>query len=359
MEKFKPLLQLGGETITDRVISMFAQNNIDVFLVVGWNKEDLLSGIRSRNMTVVENPDFQKGMFTSILAGIRRLPLNGESFFVMPVDIPLVRTATVHRLLDEAARNPGRIIYPCFGRRRGHPPLIPSILIADMLQWEQEGGLKAFLNSRKDLEREVIVPDRNILFDIDEAEDLQEATERLRSYDVPTQEERDVVMELLHPMPPEVRMHCVKVAEVAVAIGKRLQQVGQEIDLAMIHSAALLHDLAKGMPDHEKEAYRMLHGMGFGKVGDLVVDHTELRNLDNQTSLEEKIVFLADKFIEADHPVSLEVRYRTQGRRFDVTPEIETRILQRKARALEVKHDLEEILGYPLEEIIFACQNKP
>jgi CTP:molybdopterin cytidylyltransferase MocA/HD superfamily phosphohydrolase YqeK len=354
MEQFKPLLRLGGETMVDRVISMFAQNNVDVFLVAGWNKEALLSGFKSHNVTVVENPDYQKGMFTSVLAGIGCLPLNYEAFFVMPVDIPLVRSVTVHRLLDEADRQPGKIIYPTFGTHRGHPPLIPSSLIPPLLQWKQDGGLKAFLNSCRDLALEVPVCDRNILFDIDAADDLQEALERLRKYDVPTEAECDVIMNVIYPMPQAVRRHCMKVAEVAMVIGSRLQQRGQKIDLEMIRAAAMLHDLAKGMPDHDKEADRMLQDMGFGKVGDLVAEHTDLRNADSQTTLEEKIVYLADKFVDDDNVVSLDKRYRTRDRRFAVTPEIEAKILRRKALALRVKRNLEQILGYTLDVKIFA-----
>lgn len=354
MEQFKPLLRLGGETMVDRVISMFAQNNVDVFLVAGWNKEALLSGFKSHDVTVVENHDYQKGMFTSVLAGISCLPLNYEAFFVMPVDIPLVRSVTVHRLLDEADRQPGKIIYPTFETHRGHPPLIPSSLIPPLLQWKQDGGLKAFLNSCRELALEVPVCDCNTLFDIDAADDLQEALERLRRYDVPTEEECDVIMNVIYPMSLPVRRHCMKVAEVAMVIGSRLQQRGRKIDLEMIRAAAMLHDLAKGMPDHDREADRMLHDMGFGKVGDLVAEHTDLKNADSQTTLEEKIVYLADKFVDGDNVVSLDKRYRTRDRRFAVTPEIEAKILQRKARALKVNREMEQILGYTLDVKIFA-----
>ncbi|HNZ64584.1 MAG TPA: NTP transferase domain-containing protein [Smithella sp.] len=353
MEQFKPLLQPGGLTITDRVISMFDHNGIDVFVVVGWKKKELLSGIQSRNVIVVENPDYERGMFTSVLAGLRHLPPDCKSFFIMPVDIPLVRPATVQILLKKAEENPGRIIYSCFGGRRGHPTLIPSKLIQDILLWKQEGGLKAFLNSKKELALEVNVPDRNILFDIDIPEDFREAEERLKKNDVPTKEECEIIIDELYPMPSPVRKHCEKVTEVATAICKKLQQSGRSVDVEMVRAAAMMHDLAKGLPNHEEQACRILHELGFGKVGDLISDHMELKNADDKTSLEEKIVYLADKFVEEDRLISLEERYRTSGRRFIVTNEIKARILERKARALMIKKDLEEIIGRYLEEIIF------
>lgn len=354
MEQFKPLLQLGGQTITDRVISIFASNGIDVFLVVGWKKEELLSGIKSWSMTVIENPDYEQGMFTSVLAGTRSLPQDCKSFFITPVDIPLVRPATIHLLLKDAEEHPGRIIYPCFGGRRGHPTLIPSKLVQDIRRWKQGGGLKAFLNSQKELAREVNVPDRNSLFDIDTPDDLHEAEERLERIDVPTKEECEIITGMIHFMPSPVRRHCEKVTEVATVIGEKLQQCGQMIDLDMVQAAAMLHDMAKGMPDHEKQACSMLHEMGFGLVGDLIADHTELKNVDDKTSLEEKIIYLADKFVEEDRLVSLEERYRTEDRKFTVTAEIREKILQRKARAIMIKKDLEKLIGSSLGNIIFV-----
>jgi len=352
MGQFKPLLQLGEQTLSDRVISVFTRNNVDVFLVVGWKKEELLSGIASRNMTVVENPDYENGMFTSVFAGLRHLPPDCKSFFMMPVDIPLVRPATISLLLKEAKEHPGRIIYPCFGGHRGHPTLIPSRFIHDILLWKEEGGLKTFLHSRRDLAREVNVPDRNILFDIDTPDDLPEAEERLNKIDVSTKEECEVIIDKLHPMPSLVRRHCEKVTDVATAICKRLQQRGQIVDLEMVRAATMMHDLAKGMPNHAQQACRMLHEMGFGRVGDLIADHMELKNADDKTSLEEKIVYLADKFVEEDHIVSLDERYRTRDRSFIVTAEIKNKILQRKARTIIIKKELEELIGSSLEDII-------
>lgn len=351
MEHFKPLLTLGGEALVDHVLSMFARNGVDVLLVTGWNKQALLSGMKNRPTAVVDNPDYGQGMFTSVLAGIHRLEPHHEAFFVMPVDMPLVRPATIKRLLAEAAAHPGDIVYPVFGGRRGHPPLIRASLIPAISEWTTEGGLNAFLQSQNDFARDVQVPDQNILFDIDTPEDFQEASARLHSCEVPTDEECAVITDAMCPMPPNIRRHCLTVAAVATAIGERLGERGEAIDPALVRAAALLHDLAREKPDHARVGGQMLRDMGFGKLGDIVAAHTDLIDRDGLIGLEAKTVFLADKLVENDRLVSLDDRYRTWTRRFEVTPEIEARILQGKARALQVKHEFEALLGYPLKEI--------
>lgn len=195
MQDFKPLLPVGGETLTDRVISTFLGAGVDVLLVTGRRREEIVRGIKHRDITVVNNPDYESGMFSSIKAGISRLLPVHRVFFIMPVDIPLVRPATVRRLLDESERFPDMVIYPVFGRRRGHPPLIPSSLVPSILEFREDGGLRAVLSRYRNGCREVAVPDRNILFDVDTPEDYKELLVRCRQNHVPAESECDAVLD--------------------------------------------------------------------------------------------------------------------------------------------------------------------
>jgi len=179
MKQFKPLLPLDGETITDRVITTFLSAGVDVFLVTGHRHDDIIKGIKKYNITIVHNPDYKKGMFSSIQAGVSHLKPLHKGFFILPVDIPLVRIATVRSLMEAALENPDNIIYPTFGGKRGHPPLIPSSLAPAILEWGKSGGLKGALESYEKLARDIPVSDSFILFDIDTPEDYQKL---LKSY---------------------------------------------------------------------------------------------------------------------------------------------------------------------------------
>jgi CTP:molybdopterin cytidylyltransferase MocA len=180
MKDFKPLLPLGRATVTDHVIDTFLSTGVDVFLVAGYRRDDIAAVIKKQNFTFVFNPDYEKGMFSSIQAGVRHLPKVYRGFFVLPVDIPLVRPETIKQLLKAATENPDCIIYPVFERKRGHPPLIPAALGSDILGWEKGGGLKAVLKSQEKRAWEVPVADNNILFDIDTPEDYKELLERFK-----------------------------------------------------------------------------------------------------------------------------------------------------------------------------------
>lgn len=182
MGKFKPLLSIGGETITDHLISTFLSSEVEVYLVVGYQGEELSAAIKNRNITVVENPDYSRGMFNSVQAGVRALTPGYEAFFVIPVDIPLVRPPTIRRLLTAYGKYPGKIVYPVFHMKRGHPPLIPISLAPVIAEWKRGGSLRAVLNSYERLALEVSVPDKNILLDIDTTDDYKLLAERFRRY---------------------------------------------------------------------------------------------------------------------------------------------------------------------------------
>ncbi|MFA5308475.1 MAG: DVU_1551 family NTP transferase [Dehalococcoidales bacterium] len=352
MKQFKPLLPLGADTVTDRVISTFLSAGADVYLVAGYRHEDILAGVKSRDITFIYNPDYEQGMFSSIQAGLRRLKPEHQAFFIQPVDIPLVRPATIKKLMAAAAENPGHIIYPAFGGKRGHPPLIPSALIPAILAWQGGGGLKAVLDTQEKTAREVAVADGSILLDMDTPQDYQKILERFRRYELPTDEERREILYTICRLPAERIKHCLKVAEAAAAIARALNTAGYSVDTEIVHAAAGLHDIAKGQPKHDIAGGEVLRGVGFGKVADIVAVHSDLAGGNTALPLEAKVVYIADKLIRGEKPVSLEERYSLDNRPFEVTPEAAEAIKERLEAAKKVKKELEDILERSLEEII-------
>lgn len=350
MNSFKPLLALGESTVTGHVVDTFSSAGADVLLVVGHRRDEIKASIKKQDITVVDNPAYRQGMFSSIRAGVRRLPPAYQAFFVLPVDIPLVRPATIRRLMEAAILNPHNIIYPVFGGRRGHPPLIPAGLAPAILGWEKGGGLKAVLSEHEKLALEIQVADGGVLFDIDTPDDYRRLLERFSRYELPTDEERDEIL-TIYGVPPDRAAHSFKVAEVADAIARALQATGVSVDADLVRSAAILHDIGKGQPKHDIAGGRALREMGFGRVGDVVAVHTDLAGGNTGLPLESKLVYLADKLVAGDKLVSLEERYSAAGRRFR-TSGAEAAIAARLEIARRVKKELDGLLGRPLEEIV-------
>jgi molybdenum cofactor cytidylyltransferase len=352
MGQFKPLLKINNETIIDRQVALFSSFNVDVYLVVGWRGDEVAAGIKNKNICIIRNPDYQQGMFTSIKAGIKHLREDHEAFFMIPVDIPLVRPYTIKRLIKAASDCSGQIIHPVFDKKRGHPPLIPTILREQVIAWESDGGLKSFLKTQEHITLEVAVPDANILLDMDHYSDYETIKQRLGRYEIPTAKECDVILNEICRIDPERKRHSQKVAEIAFTIARSLTGAGNHVDAELVYAAAWLHDIAKEKPHHETAAADILREMGFNKTADIVAVHTDLVEDSDNCSLEAKIVYLADKLVKGDALVTIEDRFENAIQRFGQIPDARHNIEKRKLRALKTKEELEKLTGQPLEEIL-------
>lgn len=174
MEKFKPLLHIGGKTLIEHVVGLFKSCGITkIITVAGHRAEDLIPSLVAASSDYVINYDFNDGMFSSVQTGVKRLKNECDACFLLPVDIPLVRPATIRKLLDiyddDSAAS---VYYPTFQARRGHPPLIASNLINPILEYHGKDGLRGLLHRYNESAVEVPVSDPFILMDADTPEDL-------------------------------------------------------------------------------------------------------------------------------------------------------------------------------------------
>ncbi|HWR39505.1 MAG TPA: NTP transferase domain-containing protein [Patescibacteria group bacterium] len=174
MGEFKPLLPMGESTALQMVVQCFCQAGIaDVRIVTGHKADELVPVLATLPVTAVHNPDYAEGMFSSVQTGIRSLPESIKACFVLPVDTPLVKSASIEKLVQAFAEQDVAVVYPLFDGRRGHPPLIGRECFADIMSSDGTGGLRAVLNRFSARAREVALDDPGALMDMDTPEDYQ------------------------------------------------------------------------------------------------------------------------------------------------------------------------------------------
>ncbi|MFW5913617.1 MAG: nucleotidyltransferase family protein [Bacillota bacterium] len=119
------------------------------------------------DVSIVKNPDYDEGMFSSIKVGMQHTK---DDVFIIPGDCPMVDTKTYEALKqgDQSIR------VPSYEGRRGHPIFIPHTLRNDLLNAPKSANLKTFRDS-KGFET-VPVDDPGILIDIDTKEDYDKIT---------------------------------------------------------------------------------------------------------------------------------------------------------------------------------------
>jgi CTP:molybdopterin cytidylyltransferase MocA len=176
MGAFKALLPFGAATVIEQVIATIRGAGVETIrVVVGWNAESLIPVLDRYGAPWVRNERFAEGMYSSVQAGVRSLPPDVAAFFLVPGDMPLVRGSTLVRLIAEWDVEPGGILYPCHGGRRGHPPLIAGAYIPEILAETPAGGLRQLLGRHAKDAREIAVADPGVLVDLDTPDDYQES----------------------------------------------------------------------------------------------------------------------------------------------------------------------------------------
>ena len=184
MEGFKPLLRVGGQTFLEHAIGLFRQAGIeDIVTVMGHRAQELLPVVQAAVSRHVTNERYRDGMFSSIQAGIAALKDPVDAFFLLPVDIPLVRPATVRQLVDGFYGHlKPPVCHPRFQSRRGHPPLINAGLMDRILTYDGPDGMRGFLRVFEDQAIDIRVDDPFIHLDADSDEDLRGLREKYSQY---------------------------------------------------------------------------------------------------------------------------------------------------------------------------------
>ncbi len=354
MTAFKPLLKVGSNTITERLISIYLDIHIDVFLVTGYRSDNLRKAVQNWNITIIENKDYSRGMFSSIQCGAKSLNTLYNAFFVHPVDIPLVRPSTIKRLINIYNERADSIIYPIFDGKRGHPPLIPYKL-KDAIQHPGDiGGLREYLELYNDSAVEVSTPDHFILQDIDTDDDYRVLVHDFQNYNVATDLECFEILDRVVGVTQNIRNHSLKVAEVAMTLGKALLNAGQQIDLDAVKAASLLHDIAKGQKKHAVVGKDILTELGFAKIGEIISMHMYIPEDVINVSLEAKVTALSDKFVKGERLVTIEQRFQPSIEKFKDNPGVLAGVLIRKKQALMIKKEIDILLGYSIAIDMFA-----
>ncbi len=171
MGDFKPMLNVGSISISQRIVATFRQAGIDqIVMITGHMAETLEHHLSGNGIIFLRNEAYASTqMYDSACIGISWLKGKCDRLLFTPVDIPLFTADTVRALLQTEAE----LAFPVSGGTSGHPVMIGASLFDAILQDSGEGGLKGSFSRCGTDPVLVDVPDRGILHDADTPEDYQ------------------------------------------------------------------------------------------------------------------------------------------------------------------------------------------
>ena len=126
----------------------------------------------SRVIVVDNNPDPDRGMFSSIQMGLAEAATaDAPVILVQPADMPFVRADTIRAVIAECART-GRAVCPSYNAKRGHPLAFPMDLARQLLAVDPSTPLNEAFAAIGLVRHELAVDDPGVLRDVDVPSDI-------------------------------------------------------------------------------------------------------------------------------------------------------------------------------------------
>jgi len=178
MGRPKALLPIGssGQTFFDRVTSTLLEAAVDdIVVVVGADAEAIRAGTRPiTGVRIVDNPKYQQGQLTSLLAGLRAIDItHARAALVTLIDVPLVGAATVRTLIAVHRERDAKIVRPVSNGRHGHPVIFGRALFGELQRADPAVGAKPVVRAHASEMIEVPIDDEGAYIDIDTQEDYE------------------------------------------------------------------------------------------------------------------------------------------------------------------------------------------
>jgi molybdenum cofactor cytidylyltransferase len=146
----KQLLSFKGETLLRRI----ARESLSsvcrpVVVILGAEVDQSTDEIKDLNLHIIENPDWEEGMGSSIRSGVKKLleikdSTNGVLLAVC--DQPFVTSRVINKLVKTFQKTEALIVASAYQETLGVPALFGKKLFPRLLELKGSGGAKQIIN---------------------------------------------------------------------------------------------------------------------------------------------------------------------------------------------------------------------
>ncbi len=170
----KALLPLGGLTLAERVVQLFAPHCEETIIVTGAHDLEIRQHLPHLAGAMVYNADHALGMFSSLRVGLARFA-QASAILFSPVDYAAVLPSSVAKLCASA---PAPLIKPRYHGHSGHPILLRAQALDALRAAPLTSNAKDILSGIPPLYLDV--DDPAVAQDCDTPEDYQRLLDRWR-----------------------------------------------------------------------------------------------------------------------------------------------------------------------------------
>ncbi|MCP5062822.1 MAG: nucleotidyltransferase family protein, partial [Ignavibacteriae bacterium] len=177
MGKFKPLILLEGKSFLENIVINLQPICKNILIVTGHNSEVINKHITEsehidqNKIQLIYNPNYEKGMFTSLQTGLNYIDKNNWVLYHL-VDQPNLPKGFYKEFVEQVS-NKVDWIQPIFNNRKGHPIVFNSKVINSILDADSNKNLRIVSSSNEYRKKYWECDYKEVLSDFDTPEDLE------------------------------------------------------------------------------------------------------------------------------------------------------------------------------------------
>lgn len=141
-----------GETFIKRIVAAASQAGcVPVVVVTGEDSAQIKSELTQFTVTIAMNPDWQSGLASSIVVGIRHamnLAPGIDAAVLLTCDQPFVNAAVLTQLTQLRLTTGKPIIASAYAGTLGIPALFDRSCFSDLLRLKEDSGAKGIILAR-------------------------------------------------------------------------------------------------------------------------------------------------------------------------------------------------------------------
>ena len=179
MGRNKLFVELGGKSVLRRAVDTAAAAGLDPILVVlGHEPDRARAELAGLGCAAVLNPEYARGLNTSLRAGIAAVPESAGAALVMLADMPFVSAAMIRAMIDQWRAADAPLVVSAYGEVLAPPMLYGRSLFPELRALDGEGCGKRVVKRHRDEAIEIALP-AAALADLDLPEDVDRVRARI------------------------------------------------------------------------------------------------------------------------------------------------------------------------------------
>ena len=175
-DKSEPLLNVGSISVIKRIVLTFQRAGIyPIVVVTGYESYEIERDLASFGVIFLKNENYENSqMFDYAKIGLNYLKDKCDQIIFNPANIPMFTSRTIENMLNYNEK----VVSPSYNGKSGHPILIASELIPEILEYDGDMGMRGAIQKIGVERKWVDVEDEGILHNTDDINRLDNLLEK-------------------------------------------------------------------------------------------------------------------------------------------------------------------------------------